>query len=200
MKKFYALLFFSFANLVAFADAPVKDVRVVQEDNDVILSFTVSIGNTCLGIDVERSTNGSNFTTIGHISGVCGSLAKDVAYNYTDTNPEYNQINYYRVKLTGLGQSETVSLSVVDYRNKSFVVIPVSGSNNVQIIFNRSNNVPYDFRLNDILGNEVMMRRNVSENKIEINGSTIKSGIYYFTLNDRAGNKISGKILMAGRQ
>ena len=56
------------------------------------------------GYDIERSYDGTTFTTIGNVKGI----GKAANYNFVDANP-YNGINYYRLKQMDFDGKETLS-------------------------------------------------------------------------------------------
>ena len=58
------------------------------------IEWSVAEEMTLAGYSVERSSNGSQFKTIGHVT-----ASKSSRYNFTDVSPE-KAINYYRLKMT----------------------------------------------------------------------------------------------------
>ena len=90
----------------------------------VQLDWTMSAGNTCEGIDIYRSLDGSNFETVGTIPGICGDINSPVPFSWTDHSaPELTTVYYrlrlglngfssvQRIDLTILGQQSTVGVS-----------------------------------------------------------------------------------------
>ena len=65
----------------------------------VQLDWTMTAGNTCEGIDIYRSLDGSNFETVGTIPGICGDINSPVPFSWTDQSaPELTTV-YYRLRL-----------------------------------------------------------------------------------------------------
>jgi Secretion system C-terminal sorting domain len=69
------------------------------------------------GFQIERSSDGENFTAIGRIKGEINSTVEK-AYNFSDASP-LQGINYYRIKSLALDGKETISKVVsVNFSDK----------------------------------------------------------------------------------
>ncbi len=85
--------------------------RVV--DDAVRLNWTVTGGNTCEGIRIQRSDDGQFFTYIGRIEGVCGSPDADIPYVFMDEDPLPYQEAWYRLELGTQGYSAPVAVRYI---------------------------------------------------------------------------------------
>ena len=81
-----------------FGSLPVtfKSFDGIMQNGQSLLKWTTSNEINNKGFDVERSTDGQVFTTIGFVAGQNNS-GVDNNYTYTDVKP-VNGVNYYRLK------------------------------------------------------------------------------------------------------
>lgn len=110
--------------------------------NGALVKWTVAEQVNTLRFDVERSTNGANFTTIGS-KAAAGNYAGNMSYTFTDASPNAGT-NYYRLKMVDIddkviysdvkwaafGQVKDISISP----NPAKDWIYVSGANTGAII------------------------------------------------------------------
>jgi len=117
----------------------VLNLSATEFNGKVLLTWSVTQGNTCNGISVLHSTDTTNYNQIGTIEGICGSTAETIAYQFTDDNPNVNQTNYYRLSLGGIGFSYAVNLEVIDAGSQTYIVAPNPVSSESQLIFDNEN-------------------------------------------------------------
>lgn len=86
----------------------------------VHVNWSITEGNLCNGLGIQRSVNGLHFNTIGFIDGVCGSLTEAVRYTFTDSMPPIGTTVYYRIDLGPYGFSDLTTLFVVDAGSRPF--------------------------------------------------------------------------------
>ena len=165
-----------------------------QIENSIHLSFTISSGITCLGIDIERSVDSINFTRIGTIGGVCGSTSDDITYSFNDTSPLTNQVNYYRLLLGQVGYSTTIRVQYIDY-NQGAVVLPNPLTDAANIYFPNVNNQTFHFKLFDSSG-RVTLSLQTRDESILLKREKLGAGIYFFVLSGEGGQKYYGKVII----
>lgn len=73
-----------------------KSFTAVKADKQVQLTWTTASEENNLGFEVQRSSDGTNFTTIGFVNGN-GTTAQENTYHFTDQSPFAGK-NYYRLK------------------------------------------------------------------------------------------------------
>lgn len=77
----------------------------VTNNQSVRLTWTTASETNNQYFDIQRSTNGKDFTMIGRVNGK-GNSQETIAYEYTDKQPK-NGVNYYRLKQVDFnGKSE----------------------------------------------------------------------------------------------
>ena len=118
MKWFRFVLFFVLSAPLGVAYAQNEDVvlnfSATEFNGKVLLTWSVTQGNTCNGILILHGTDTLNYSQIGSIEGICGSTAEVIKYQFTDISPNVNQTNYYRLSLGGIGFSYPVIVDVID--------------------------------------------------------------------------------------
>lgn len=128
MKQFLVgSIFFLFAcsrSVQAQNEAVVLNLAPTEFNGKVLLTWSITQGNTCNGIIIYRGSDTLNYAQIGSIEGICGSSLESIKYQFTDPNPMLNATNYYRLSLGGLGFSYPVKLEVLDTGEKSYLVKP----------------------------------------------------------------------------
>jgi hypothetical protein len=149
-----------------------------QMDQSVLLNFTIRGGITCLGIDIERSSDSINFKVIGSISGICGSTSEEVTYSFEDSDPLINQPNHYRLLLGQVGYSEILAVAFLDYTNGA-VVIPNPFLEKTTIYFPDGFGNDRMLKLFDLAG-KLVRQQPVSGNAIELEASGFSPGLYLF--------------------
>jgi len=115
-RIFLLLLLISQSASVSVAqNHPILGKFSISENNgDVYLSWSIIAGSSCNGIQIYRSIDSINFSQIGDIPGVCGSVDFTQTYDFTDNNPVKNKVNYYRLELGNQDFSQIVSIEIID--------------------------------------------------------------------------------------
>lgn len=169
-----------------------SDFFVYQKDNKVKLQWTFKAGETCNGINIERSGSNKNFEKIGLISGICGAPDREVTYRFVDSFPLKNQINYYRLELGSQGYSSPVSIETRLYGDDSYIIKRGNGVSQTTILFNNNNNSRYIFRIFDTQGN-LIRELTTSSNQLQLPVNKLSPGMYIFQALSGEGPKFSGK-------
>ena len=104
--------------------------------NTVSLDWATATEKNNSHFEVERSTNGKDFSTIGTVEG-SGTTVEPQAYNFVDAAPA-NGINYYRLKQVdfdgAFAYSDVVSIEIQNAKNDVVLLPnPVTADLNVQL-------------------------------------------------------------------
>lgn len=143
--------------------------------------------------EIERSSTGTNFATIGVKQPV--NTASETAYLFSDDLSSVSgTIFYYRLKMIdadGQVKYSNVILVRKDSKNITGLVInpnPVLGQHSATVRFNASANGTVEFRIVDMAGRVVSKQQNtVSEgtNSVAINNiDRLQAGLYVLQMND----------------
>lgn len=129
---------------------------------------------------IERSTNGINWISIGKIAGN-GNTSQEVSYHFTDLNPNTG-VNFYRLKQ--VETSGNFSFSAIrsatthtKYENLSVFPNPTNGNIQVKGVFEGNNTL----QLFNLLGELVQVNaisQNISLGTVELNLEQLQPGVY----------------------
>lgn len=152
-----------------------------QVNGRVRLNWSIKSGNTCNGIDIERSEDSLYFQKTGDIEGTCGSSISVISYSFTDENPILNKKSYYRLKLGGSSYSQILSIEVIDVSANNYLLRPNPISESGQLYFKNDNHAEFDFIIYNQNGEEISRLR-TTENLIIIKADDFLTGLYFFHL------------------
>jgi hypothetical protein len=104
----FAIVLFALSRNVAAQQFPehlLDALNARQIANGIEVTWTMSRGVECLGIDVERSINHGPFERVFAIGGVCGSLDQPESYRFNDENLDANGVYVYNLTLGTVGEA-----------------------------------------------------------------------------------------------
>lgn len=172
------------------------DYDVFQLNGKVYISVTVSSGQTCNGINVQRSADSLSYQQIGHVVGICGSSASPITYDFVDDYPIKNKTSYYRVELGGYGYTTVASILVIDTQEFGFQVRPSPARDNTIIYFDNPQQEEFELVLFNLSGLKVKTKHTIS-NSFELNVSDLNKGLYFFTIGKNYDEqKTIGKLMV----
>ncbi len=198
MLRNYIILMVLISAYPAFsqeADQFLDDFFAVQQDEEVYLRWTILSGNTCDGTRIERSEDGVSFYEIGEIPGVCGSPDKPITYDFTDTKPIKNRINYYRLQLGFLGITSSKTVDFIMLGDEGYSIHPNPFSESAIFLFNNPDGERYELSIFDDRG-QLLISYITSENKIRLDGKSITAGTYIFRLSTAGTVVKTGKFVV----
>lgn len=190
-------LFFSSECLHAQHNPILENFTATQNGGKVYLSWTITSGSTCNGIDILRSTDSISFNSISNIAGTCGSLTVAVTYQFTDNNPIKNKTNYYRLDLGGNGSSEILAVEIIDVSN-GYQLRPHPVKDYGKLFFQKASNTAHLLIVyNPSAGIE--LQQTTTNNYFEIFPKQLNPGMYFFTIVAAGGiSLVKGKIIISG--
>ncbi|MEJ2105082.1 MAG: T9SS type A sorting domain-containing protein [Ignavibacteriaceae bacterium] len=170
--------------------------------NVVALSWSTATELNNRGFEIERSSNKTNWRTIGFKEGK-GTTSETQNYSYADKLSDINSERlYYRLKQLDFDGS-------FEYSNMIEVVVPPSEfvlSQNYPNPFNPSTTINYQLPENsfvslkvyNVLGNEVASlvneQKQAGKYEVEFNASELGSGVYFYTL--KVGEFVQSKKML----
>ena len=151
------------------------------ETNTVVVNWATAneVNNT--GFNVQRSTNGSTFTTIGFVA---SKSAFTNNYTFTDAAVTAGTRYYYRLQQQDIDGKTSLSNTVTvlfDGKNSSIKISPNPFSNIITAQYNLTN-TPITITVFDILGRK--MYENKASGTIKINTEQWSKGGYIIKIND----------------
>ena len=136
-------------------------------DDYVRLNWIITGGNTCEGIRIQRSDDGSFFTNIGEIEGVCGSPDADIPYVFVDEQPLEYQTGYYRLELGTQGYSTPVQVTYIPLNEEGYNLRIDPSARKAIVSFNNPMEKVVDYRLIGMAG-DMKWTGSTIENAIEV--------------------------------
>ena len=167
----------------------------MQIDDHVFLRWTIKSGNTCTGTRIEHSTGGTGFLKIGEISGICGSPDQPTTYEYIDSMPVPNRMNYYRLEMSLLGYSSPVIVEVIFLNDGGYSIQPNPVVSQSRLVFDNPDNEAFEFCLIDQQGRQVV-NKFTNNNYVIIDRNLIRSGMYIFKILKDNSIRIKGKVVV----
>lgn len=157
------------------------------------LSWTTTNEINSSKFEIERSTNGINYASIGSVNAI-GNGASKQSYRFVDANPSKGN-NYYRIKTIDVDNSYKISV-VRNVKNLGFVEMminpnPVASTMNISL--EAEANEKATIVITDLSGRKVYNgTTNViaGSNNIPVNVNNLNKGIYLVTL------QLSGETLI----
>jgi len=167
----------------------ITSVSATKNSTGVAINWSVASQLNIANYEVERSTDGSTFSSIANEK----ATAK-TAYSVEDKNiPTTASTLYYRIKSIGEdGSYKYSTITKLIIHNSSLITIypnPVQSVINVTI--GTATNGTYTVRILTVAGKEVMSRGGVvaNGNTLSLNASSLAAGVYMLELTDKLGNK-----------
>jgi hypothetical protein len=198
MRSFKTLLIIFILHLAfsASSQETILDRFQAKVNNrQVLLSWTIEQGSTCNGIAITRSSDSLNFTEIGDIEGVCGSISEPVNYSFTDINPITNRKNYYRLELGDVGSSKIISIEVIALNNEGFYAFPNPGTLNTRIYFSNAQLQRAELELFSVNGSKTSEIFS-DQDFFDVDLTGFNAGLYLFLIYTQNNKPVSGKIVV----
>jgi parallel beta-helix repeat protein len=149
----------------------------------VLVSWTTAQERNASHFEVEKSTDGTNFKTIGRVA-AAGNSSRKIDYSFTDNNVE-SGVSFYRLRQVDL-DARAVFTRVVPIRNegragKQFFLWPNPVVDMMNITINQAKPEVLTIRVVDLSG-RTMITNKVSTarglNQVRINASALPRGMY----------------------
>jgi hypothetical protein len=121
------------------------------KNNQILLNWSVVKGKTCSGIRIFHSIDNVNYTEIGEIKGICGSVSDEITYNLVDFAPVSNEKNYYKLELGFQGYSTPLILDFQNISDNGYSIFPNPGVEKFQIFISGSGE-PTELYIYDLTG------------------------------------------------
>jgi hypothetical protein len=131
--------------------------ELIELDGSVRVEWTLLGGNTCNGMDVERSLDGTFFEVVHRIPGICGDLSAEVRYEWVDTRLEELSTLHYRIRLGSDGTSSVKQVRFDQLVETRFLAYPVPCSSELNVLLNVPLNEQVELRVYSAEGREVFV-------------------------------------------
>lgn len=177
------------------ADFILSKFLATQVEDKVLIRWTITAGNTCQDTYVERSEDGIAFDRIGLIGGICGSPEASITYDYYDTMPLLNRLNYYRLKLGQYGFTSVKAVKYLRFSEKGFFVAPNPMTDQTSILFDNPDNREHRLTIIDLQG-RIVLEKVTNSNIFNIHRQQMPAGIYIYKVSLQEGPLFIGKLMV----
>jgi hypothetical protein len=165
-----------------------------------LLRWTTTTETEPVDFDIERSTNGSNFTIIGIINGYNDPTATRNNYSFTDPEPISGKV-YYRIRMRGAGNQINYTRTLVlepAVQNFSFVSVINPFENSLYFDVNATRDGIVRAELTDAFG-KIVKKKNFDlrsgVNQLSFEGTnSLTVGMYILRV-ESGGEVINRKVI-----
>jgi len=166
------------------------DFKATIKEDNVALQFTTSEEENIEQFEIEKSTDGKEFSFLEK-----HNPQGNTTYKSTDNNVEAGKTYYYRVKETSIDKKESFSetISIRMNASNSLEIYPTLVDNKILYIKGLQAELDYTFTLTSIVGTKIMSLKNVQN---ELSLSSVLPGIYMATVTNSNGLVKTEKILI----
>ncbi len=177
-------------NVYACYIVPVEmtSFAAIASDGNVTLNWSTATELNNLGFEVQRSSKGSAFVTVGFVNGK-GTVSEIQNYTFTDKNLEVGNYSYRLKQYDYDGTSEFSDIVEVDVLPKAFSLeqnYPNPFNPGTKIKFSLAADSKVTLTVFDVLGQEVanLISGNLAagSHEIDFNASNINSGVYFYRI------------------
>ena len=168
------------------------------------LSWTTASELNNRGFEVQRSTDGVNYTAIGFVSSLAtgGNSNDQLSYRFTDNTPGGVK-QYYRLRQEDIdGRSKLSTIVLINGARPTVMalrsIFPNPASATASMIVDAPSAVKLTVLVTDMAGrNMVQQIVNVSEgsNTVSLNISSLQSGTYLLRVMSEEGEVVTGKLV-----
>ncbi len=163
------------------------------ENRNALIWETASEANNSY-FDVERSTNGVDFETIGKVQGN-GTTAETSKYRFNDETP--TTVSYYRLRQVDFdGNFENSNIVIVKrdrITNKEVILYPVPFRNRLMVQYETATSEEMTITVMDITGRRLItktVKEEEGENQFYIDFTELPAGSYFVRLQSGLNNTV----------
>jgi len=178
---------------------PVKFISfsVARNDKNVLVEWSTASELNCSYFEVDRSTDGTNWTAAGTVV-AAGNSTTIQQYKYTDKNAS-GQVIYYRVKEVDFDNKVTLTevKSIRFDSNTTDVRIIATSSDNVVVNFSKQVKSNVSIKMISVSG-QIISQQSFSNpvGQVSVPATTSTKGIYIITVTNGQDLLISRRILL----
>lgn len=168
------------------------------------LSWTTGSEQNNLGFEVQRSTDGVNYTVIGFVNSVAtgGNSSDRLSYSFTDNAPAGVK-QYYRLRQVDIdGRSKLSNIVLINGTKPAVItlrsIFPNPAADVAQIIIDAPAQAVLTVLVSDMAGRTMMQQiANIAEgsNTVVLPVAALHSGTYLVRVMNEQGEVVTGKLL-----
>ena len=167
-----------------------------QFNDDVLVKWTVGLGQTCYTVIIERSLDSQmDFEALYTYPGVCGNANAEENYSYTYSSPHKNTQSFYRLNL-GNGFTKAVPVWFVDYGEEGYILMQDIVAHQVVLRFLNPYTKPFSLSVYNLSGQRTMQIENIKSDELAFSTLDFPKGCHVFRLTDNDGASYTGKFIV----
>jgi hypothetical protein len=176
----------SFSSIGCLLPVTLTDLTVAYNNQSVVLQWKTTQELNSSYFDIEHSTTGQNFVSVGKVT-ASGNSSTSKAYEYAHNNPAAG-LHYYRLKVVdkdGHYVYSSIVTILVSANGNRLYVYPNPVKNILTILYN---SLPQPAELAIINSSGIIVRKiflDAVSSKKEINVQALPAGLYIIKLNDK---------------
>ena len=148
--------------------------NVKKTEQSVMLAWATASEKNNDHFDIQKSTNGTQFQTIGQVKG-SGTNLSGASYNFEDKNPSVG-IAYYRLKqVDSDGKYEFSSVRSIMFGKSKIAVFSTIAKDRISLTVSDDQIVPFD--IINLNGQKVLAGKAIGQYTIDV--SSLHSGMYF---------------------
>lgn len=188
--------------LIANQDTPLPvelaSLTGAASDESVVLKWTTAAETNNAGFDIERSTDGTAFTRVGHEAGR-GTTTEAQTYRFVDADVPFADTLHYRLRQIDLdGTTELSPVVTVGLAPQRVALLPNAPnpfSVSTRLRYTLTEEGPVSLQVYDLLGRRVATlvdrEQPAGRYAVTLDGARLPSGTYFVRL--RAGTQVQSQ-------
>ena len=165
------------------------EFRGSSQENNIILNWTTATENNNKGFEIQRSQDGTNWTTLGFVNGG-GNSNQERKYTYTDNNLLPNLYHYRLKQVDQDGKFEYSRIVTIKLQGKKVFELGQNWPNPFRgktfVSFNLAEKRRVTLTLFDTRGKLIKTLLNetmeAGSHVIDLNLQTLPGGVYYYKI------------------
>lgn len=187
---FYIIIYNGALN--GYAQSRIQALTATQYNQNIVISYLISAGNTCSGYQILKSNDSLNFNVIYDYAGICGESSKAQNITFSDEHPEENKKNYYKVLILPSDYSAAISVFFIDLSEKGYLLMQNPITDRLSILSDiNSKTLKIYNQKGDLIQSLTPNEKGLYQKEI----SSLGSGVYYFVIESSKGNPLHGKFI-----
>lgn len=176
-----ALLLLLFPFLGKAQEHPFLGAFTLSElEGGVHVAWTIVAGGSCDGQEVQRSTDGTTFTAVHRISGICGHPTEPMQYTaFDDAPPELSTV-YYRIRLGAQDYSSVKRITITQLLTSDQRVFPSPAVDRLTLLLNVPVSASVDLWVYGSNGVLVVQQKGISGDRMDLDVSGLSPGAYSY--------------------
>jgi len=173
-----------------------RDLTVVQFGDSILINWTLTAGNTCFDMYLQRSDAGAEFETVYSVGGVCGGV-DDQYYDFIDFEMLESGVWYqYRVSASNETYiSDTAEITFIDAGAAVLFIYPNPAGEIIQLTVDNALNPSFLVEIYSAAG-EIVLLQQFPGNLISIPTIGIPKGMYHINVTTRQGEVYSTPVIV----